>query len=103
MASQAEASILDRARRRSADRALLLYAGSCPKCRWMARAIILLSAGQIEGVALDKPEWRRFYDEELPESRGSPVLVRAGIPIWGRRVFPVTLWLALRGALGRRG
>ena len=64
-----------------------------------------LSAGSITGLPLEESAWRRFYDEELPESRGSPVLVRDGAPHWGLGVFPLTLWVALRGAMsaGRRG
>lgn len=96
-------AILERARRDSVDRAVLLYAGSCPHCRRMARAILWLSAGHIKGVPLDVPEWRHFYAEELPESRGSPVLVRNGTPRWGPRMFPLTLYVAVQGALAAIG
>jgi hypothetical protein len=98
-------AILEQACRDSADRAVLLYARSCPRCRWMARAILWLSAGRIKGVPLDVSEWRHFYTQELPESHGSPVLVRKARPYWGLRVFPLTLYVALQGAcaaIGRR-
>jgi hypothetical protein len=101
----ASPAILEQARQDSANRTVLLYAGSCPRCRWMARAILWLSAGRIKGVPLDVPEWRQFYERELPESRGSPVLVRNGTPRWGARVFPLTLYVAVQGglaAIGRR-
>lgn len=97
------AGVLDRARRDSAGGAVLLYAGSCPRCRFLARLILALSAGRMTGVALSEPEWRAFYAHELPESRGSPVLVRNGKPYWGLRVFPLTLWMAIRGAFGGGG
>lgn len=92
-------SVLERACRDSIDRPVLLHAGSCPRCRWLARIILALSAGAITGIALDDSEWRDFYAFELPQSRGSPVLVLRGIPYWGPRVFAMTPWLALQGAM----
>lgn len=97
--------LLESLRRESPSQTVLLYADSCPRCRWMAKVVLWLSAGSITGLPLEESAWRRFYDEELPESRGSPVLVRDGAPHWGLGVFPLTLWVALRGAMaaGRRG
>ena len=84
---------------------MLLYAESCPKCRWMARTIIRASAGTIAGTPLDIPQWQHFYADELPESRGWPVLVLNGRPYWGAKLYPMTLYLAAAGllrSLGRR-
>ena len=81
------------------DRPVLLHAGSCPRCRWLARVILTLSAGAITGIALEDEKWRDFYAFELPQSRGSPVLVLRGTPYWGARVFVMTPWIAFQGAL----
>lgn len=99
------ASLLESLRLEAPSQTVLLYAASCPRCRWMARVILWLSAGAITGLPLQESAWRRFYDEELPESYGSPVLVRNGKPHWGIGVFPLTLWLAMQGAASgwRRG
>jgi hypothetical protein len=61
--------------------------------------VLWLAAGSIKGVALEISEWRYFYAQELPESRGSPVLVHNGKPHWGLRVFPLTLLVAMKGAV----
>ncbi|MDB5721895.1 MAG: hypothetical protein JWP15_2513 [Alphaproteobacteria bacterium] len=71
----------------------------------MARTIIRASAGTIAGTPLDIPQWQHFYAEELPESRGWPVLVLGGRPYWGAKLYPMTLYLAAAGllrSLGRR-
>jgi hypothetical protein len=91
--------LMPRARKASAERAVLLYAGTCRRCRAVARTIILLSCGQIEGLSLNVDEWRDFYDRELPESRGHPVLFRRGVATWGPRVFPLALYVAVGGAM----
>jgi hypothetical protein len=97
MTAQAS-DLMPYARKASAQRAVLLYAGTCPHCRAMARMIILLSCGQIEGLPLNRDEWRAFYDRELPQSRGRPVLFRRGVATWGPRVIPLALWVAAQGA-----
>ena len=83
--------------------AVLLYAGTCPRCRFLARLILSLAAGSIKGMPLTEAEWRDFYADELPESRGWPVLVHKRVAHWGPGVFPLTLWLALCGYLSREG
>jgi hypothetical protein len=79
---------------------LLLYAGSCPKCRALARLTVLLSLHTVRKEPLEKPEWQKFYYEEYPQARGYPVLFLDGRPIFGRRVFLavprviLTCWVA---------
>ena len=95
--------LMPRAREASVERCVLLYAGTCPRCRVMARMAILLSCGRIEGMPMNVAEWRAFYDRELPASRGHPVLFDRGVAIWGPRIFPLALAIAVRGGLTAMG
>jgi hypothetical protein len=84
----------------SYDTPILLYAGSCPKCRLLSAMIVACSLGRIRRESLDVPAWRRFYAEDLPQAHGYPVLFHRGRIVWGPRVFLatplVTLQLAVR-------
>lgn len=93
---------LEAVRRDTAEGLALLFAASCPKCRWMARAVIWLSGHSIRGIPLDRPQWRHLYDRILPESRGSPILIHNGRLIWGWRLFAMTPFLAWRSAIRKR-
>lgn len=66
---------------------LLLYAGSCAKCRFLSRCVELASLGAIRRVSLERPEWQKFYYEDFPQAKGYPVLFVKGRPIFGARVF----------------
>lgn len=95
---------------RPGKRPLLLYAGSCPKCRFLSWLVVALSLGVVRRVPLERPEWKRFYEVDHPEARGYPVLFRRGRPVLGARVFwmvPVVLietWVGLvAAALRGRG
>jgi len=66
---------------------LLLFAGSCVKCRFLSRCVELASLGVIRRESLERPEWRKFYYEDFPQARGYPVLFVRGVPIFGFRVF----------------
>jgi hypothetical protein len=68
----------------------LLYAGSCAKCRFLSRLVVILSLGTIERVPLERPEWQKFYYEDYPQARGYPVLFWNGQPRFGPRVFLLT-------------
>jgi hypothetical protein len=70
-----------------AEKPLLLYAGSCPKCAFLSRLVVLLSLNTIHRVPLERPEWEKFYFEDYPQARGYPVLFVEGQPIFGARVF----------------
>jgi hypothetical protein len=69
------------------DRPVLLYAGSCPKCRWLSQAVVVASAGTVLRVPMEKPEWEKFYYQDFPQARGHPVLFVEGEPIFGSAVF----------------
>jgi predicted DCC family thiol-disulfide oxidoreductase YuxK len=43
-------------------RAILLYRASCPKCRLISKAIVVLSCGRIRRVPLDSATARALYD-----------------------------------------
>ena len=75
---------------------LLLYAESCPKCRFLSRCVVLLSFNTIHRVPLERPEWEKFYWEDYPQARGYPVLFVKGQPIFGARVFGAVPLLLLR-------
>jgi hypothetical protein len=70
-----------------AERPLLLYAGSCPKCRFLSRCVVLLSFNTIRRVPLERPEWEKFYFVDYPQARGYPVLFIKGRPVFGAYVF----------------
>jgi len=56
------------------DRAILLYAGACPKCQFLSSVIVKLSLGAIRRVPMEREEADRFYVEHR-EARGYPALV----------------------------
>lgn len=69
------------------NRAVLLYAQRCPKCRFLSRLVTLLALGAIERVPLEHDDARRFYDQEHPEAKGYPALVEADRFTFGARVL----------------
>lgn len=85
------------------ERHLLLYAGSCPRCRALARAVGVLSFGTVDLVSLERPEWRKFYYEDFPQAQGFPVLFLHGEPVFGWRVFLYTPRLVLHQWLAAAG
>ena len=64
----------------------LLYAGSCPKCRFLSACVVVLSFRRIRRIPLDQPEWRELY-ARLPEAHGYPVLIVNNRMVLGSRVF----------------
>lgn len=76
---------------------LLLYAESCPRCRFLARLVRFASLGAIRLEPMEREVWRRFYHEDHPETRGHPVLFRQdGRTVWGPPVFLVIPALVIR-------
>jgi hypothetical protein len=69
------------------ERPLLLYAGSCPKCRFLSRCVVLLSLKTIRRVPLERDEWEKFYYVDYPQARGYPVLFIKGRQVFGAHVF----------------
>ena len=73
---------------------LLLYAESCPRCRFLARLVRLASLGAIRLEPMEREVWRRFYHEKHPETRGHPVLFRGMAGRYGdhRSSLPFRRW-----------
>jgi hypothetical protein len=82
------------------DRPVVVYAGSCPKCRVLSRLVVLASFGAVVRMPLEAPEWQKLYWEDLPEARGSPVLVVGNRLVYGRRVFPAVASVVARSWAG---
>jgi len=76
-------------RRSDLEKLVLLYAGTCSRCRFLSLCIVIWSLGRVKRVPLDVPQWQKLYDEHLPDARGFPVLVLEEGPIYGKRVFLV--------------
>ena len=68
------------------DQAILLYAGACPKCRFLSRLIVILALGSVRRVPLDRAEAENFYRVEHRDARGKPALVEGEKMTFGWRV-----------------
>jgi predicted DCC family thiol-disulfide oxidoreductase YuxK len=80
--------------------AILLYRGSCRRCRWLARMAVIASAGSLRRVALDSEAAARLY-ELYPATRGKLALID-GERFWcGLGVVPAAARLTA-GRLLRR-
>ena len=64
----------------------LLYAGECPKCRWISKMLIMLALGSMTRIPLDRAEAEQFY-QDRPEARGRPALVEDGRMTYGWQVL----------------
>ena len=80
---------------------VLVYAGRCPKCRFLSRVIVALSLGSIVREPLDRAEAERFYYLEHPEARGLPALITDGELAFGWSVVPATFRALARQWLTR--
>ena len=69
------------------EKAILLYAGACPKCRFLSRMIIILALGSMTRVTLDRAEAEQFYRVDHLEARGKPALVEGETMTFGWRVM----------------
>ena len=78
------------------DVPILLYAGSCPKCRFLSRCVVLWSLGRVKRVALEVAQWKQLYYEHLPEAKGFPVLLLEDGPVYGPRVFAIVPLVVLK-------
>jgi predicted DCC family thiol-disulfide oxidoreductase YuxK len=88
-----------------AEKAVLLYAGRCPKCRFLSALLVKLSLGSMRRVPLERDEARQFYRVEHPEAQGLPALSEGERFTFGWRVFFAVPRLILQtwwGALTHR-
>lgn len=83
------------ARARAAARPVLLYAGTCPKCRFVSAFLVALALGTLTRLPLDHEEAQAFHREH-PEARGYPALIQG--PIGAERM---TWGLGLLAAVPR--
>jgi predicted DCC family thiol-disulfide oxidoreductase YuxK len=90
-------------------KAVLLYAGRCPKCRFLSAVVVALSLGTLSRMPLEREEVEQFYLRDHPEARGDPVLVERDRFTYGRRVFfavprliAQTWWTAFRALFRAR-
>lgn len=78
------------------DPAVLLYAGACPKCRFLSALLVKLSLGAMRRLPMEREEARRFYFVEHPEAKGLPALAEGDRFTYGWRVVLAVPRLILR-------
>jgi predicted DCC family thiol-disulfide oxidoreductase YuxK len=66
---------------------VLLYAGACPKCRFLSALLVKLSLGAMRRVAMEREEAKQFYRVEHPDAKGLPALSEGDRFTFGWRVF----------------
>lgn len=93
------AEFVDETKERSRRAPVLLYAGSCAKCRFISSFVGTFSLQSIEQIPLDVAEWDALYRDYFPEARGYPILFYRGRPWFGGRVFLATPLVAVISAL----
>lgn len=84
-------------------RAILLYRGTCPKCRFLSRLAVALSAGTLRRIPIDSDAATALY-RRIPQSDGRLALFSASGVTTGWRVVPAgvrVLLSAWRSALHR--
>jgi len=77
-----------------AQQPLLLYRRTCPRCRFLSRAVIALSGGGIRRVATDSTEAALLYARHGAPG-GKLALRHRGRLHVGRRVFAAAWWTIL--------
>jgi hypothetical protein len=78
---------------------VLLYAGTCFKCRCLSAVVVALSLGRVARVPLDRPQWARLYGGEFARAKGSPILFHSGRAYYGLPLYLLTPVVALASAL----
>lgn len=82
------------------SQAVLLYRGSCRRCRWLARIAVMASGGALRRIALDSEAAQHLY-ERYPATRGKLALID-GQRYWcGLAVLAAGARLAAGGLLRR--
>lgn len=82
------------------SQAVLLYRGSCRRCRWLARLTVIVSAGALRRVALGSDAAQQLY-ERYPATRGKLALIDGDRYWCGLGVLPAGARLAAGGLLRR--
>lgn len=90
----------------SSRRLVLLYRGTCPRCRFLSRAAVVLSGNGIRRIPNDTAEAETLYLRH-GEAQGKLALLRGSRLYVGQRVFAETgrailwSWVARIPGLGR--
>ena len=71
---------------------VLLYRGTCPRCRLLSRAVVAASGLGIRRIANDAPEAAEVYARH-GVAAGKLALVHRGRIRVGRRVFAAAVWV----------
>jgi len=75
--------------------AVLVYRGTCAKCRFLSRLVVILSSGTIRREALGSDMAERLARDH-PETRGKLALIDGGRIVYGTRVFlEAPFWILL--------
>ncbi len=80
--------------------AVLLYRGSCRRCRWLARLAVIVSAGALRRAALGSDAAQQLY-EHYPATRGKLALIDGDRYWCGPGVLVSGARLAIIGLLRR--
>jgi hypothetical protein len=79
---------------------VLLYRSTCPRCRFLSRAVVVASGLAVRRIANDTPEAAAVYARH-GVAAGKLALVHRGRIYAGRRVFAATWWVIGACWLGR--
>lgn len=80
---------------RNAHPPVLVYRGTCPKCRMLSRLAVLLSAGSLRRVPLDAPEAELLHSL-YPDSQGRIAVFGHGIVAYGGKALSAAFFIMLR-------
>ncbi len=84
---------LERAARRGAGPLAVLYRATCPRCRFLSRALVLLSGGVLQRIPNGSPEALAIYERHGAPA-GKLALLDGERLCTDRRVF-VLVWPAV--------
>lgn len=74
------------------ERPVLLYRGTCPRCRVLSRAVVVASGLAVRRIANDTPEAAAVYARH-GVTAGKLALVHRGRMCVDRRVFAAVWWV----------
>lgn len=84
----------------SLEQPVLLYRGSCPKCRLLSRLAVIAALGVLRRIPIGSDEADHLYRLH-PGTQGQLALFHRGLVATGPRVIPAALGLFLRIWTGR--